>query len=138
MWALPLHRQLLSHRERHDALLRAVHAFEHTSDPALVHDDDPVAEVKNLLHVAADHHDRYSPGGEGAQEPVDLCLGADVYAARGLAEDQPLGAEREPLGQHHLLLVAAAQGGGFHIDRWRLDLQLLAHRTNALALLRPG
>ena len=34
----------------------------------------------------------------------------------GSSTIRTFGAEREPLGQHHLLLVAAAQGGGLDID----------------------
>ena len=62
---------------------------------------------------------------QAAQQPVDLRLGADVDAARRLVDDQHLRAEREPLGQHHLLLVAAAQGRRRDVDGRRLDLQLL-------------
>jgi hypothetical protein len=48
--------------------------------------------------------------GQAAQQPVDFRLGADVDAARRLVDDQHLRPEREPLREHHLLLVAAAQG----------------------------
>ena len=58
-----LHHGLLglpSDGERHDALLGAVGAFENAGQTAFVHDGDPVAEVEDLLHVAADHHDRHA------------------------------------------------------------------------------
>ena len=39
------------------------------------------------------------------QEPVDLRLGTDVDATGRLVEHQHLRSAREPLGEHHLLLV---------------------------------
>ncbi len=45
--------------------------------------------------------------GEAAHQRVDLALGADVDAARGLVEDHHARLHRQPLGEHHLLLVAA-------------------------------
>ena len=51
-------------------------------------------------------------GGELVDERVDLRLGADVDAARGLVEDQHPAARRQPLRQHQLLLVAAGEAGG--------------------------
>ena len=71
-----------------------------------------------------------------AQQPVDFRLGADVDAARRLVDDQHFRPEREPFRQHHLLLVAAAQGRGPDLDRRRFDLQLLADRRDRLTLLR--
>ena len=47
--------------------------------------------------------------GQLAHQLVDLALGADVDAARRLVEDHQLRPHRQPLGQHHLLLVAARQ-----------------------------
>ena len=83
---------------------------------AFVQDGDAVAQVEDLLHVAADHHDRHAVVGQAAQQPVDLRFGADVDAARRLVDDQHLRPEREPFRQHHLLLVAAAQGGRRGLD----------------------
>ena len=73
---------------------------------------------------------------EIAEQPVDLRLGADVDAARGLVDDQHPGAEGEPLGERHLLLVAAAEGGARDLDRRRLHLQLAADRRRPLRV--PG
>src|SRR5919204_199716 len=46
---------------------------------------------------------------EAAHQVVDARLRADVDAARGLVEDQHPRARLQPLGEHHLLLVAAGQ-----------------------------
>ena len=49
-------------------------------------------------------------GGEVDHQTVDLLLGADVDAVRGLVEDEHAGARLEPLREHDLLLVAAGEG----------------------------
>ena len=103
-------------------------AFEDPGQASFVHDGDAIAEVQDLLHVAADHQDGHALARQAAQQPVDFRLGADVDAARGLVDDQHLRPERQPLRQHHLLLVAAAQGRGPDLDRRSLDLQLIADR----------
>ena len=51
--------RLLPHRERHDALLRAVRAFHDAGEASFVHDGHAVADLEDLLHVAADHQDRH-------------------------------------------------------------------------------
>ena len=61
----------------------------------------------SLLIITIDTPSRAS----APQQPVDFRLGADVDAARRLVDDQHLRREREPLGEHDLLLVAAAQRG---------------------------
>ena len=52
---------------------------------------------------------RLALGGERIDDRVDLVLGADVDAAGRLVEDQHVRVGEHPLGQHHLLLVAARQ-----------------------------
>ena len=47
-----------------------------------------------------------------------------------------LGPSDEPLGEHDLLLVAAAERGGGDLDRRRLDVQLAADRADAFAFAR--
>ena len=47
--------------------------------------------------------------GELADQLVDVGLGADVDASGRLVEDQHRRLDVEPLGEHHLLLVAARQ-----------------------------
>ena len=63
--------------------------------------------------------------GEVAHQHIDFGFGADVDAARRFVEDQHLRAEREPLRQHDLLLIAAAQIRRLDFDGRRLDLRWL-------------
>ena len=56
-----------------------------------------------------DHDDRLALGRELVEQAVDLLLGADVDAARGLVEDQDVAVLDEPLGDDDLLLVAAGE-----------------------------
>ena len=47
--------------------------------------------------------------GELGDQPVDLGLGADVDAARGLVEQQHAALAQQPAREHDLLLVAARE-----------------------------
>ena len=49
--------------------------------------------------------------GERPQQAVDLRARADIDAARRLVDDQELRLHRQPLGEQHLLLVAAREVG---------------------------
>ena len=60
------------------------------------------------------------------KQVVHLDLGADVDAARRLVDDQDLGPERQPAGQHHLLLVAAGQIGDELVGVRHADVEALA------------
>jgi hypothetical protein len=46
---------------------------------------------------------------ELVDELIDLLLGADIDAAGRLIQDQHLGPGQQPLGDGHLLLVAAGE-----------------------------
>ena len=54
---------------------------------------------------------------------VHLDLGADVDAARRLVDDQHLGPERQPAGEHHLLLVAAGKIGDELLGAGHADVE---------------
>jgi hypothetical protein len=81
-----------------------------------------------------DHDDAGAIGGKSVEQRVDFHLRGDVDAAGRLVDDQDVGAGGEPLSEHHLLLVAAAQrhraGGG----RGRLDPQFADPPCGQLAL----
>jgi hypothetical protein len=79
-----------------------------TNSP-FVHHVDAVAHAQQLGHLRRDHQDAAALFGQAGDERVDLELGAHVDAARGLVEDQQRRVGEQPLGQHHLLLVAARQ-----------------------------
>src|SRR4051794_1957754 len=91
----------------HDALLGGALARDLRRDPALVQDEDAIRHREDLGQVARDEQDRETRRGEVRDDPVDLHLRADVDAARRLVEDQHRRLRREPLREHHLLLVAA-------------------------------
>ena len=57
---------------------------------------------------------------------VDVVLRAHVDASGRLVQDQDLRVGGHPLGQHDLLLVAAGQVAGRHLDGRRLGAELLA------------
>ena len=71
--------------------------------------------------------------GQPVHQVVDLDLGADVDAARGLVEDEDARVAGQPLAEHHLLLIAAAQQP--HLLRRRgLDAEILDDRFGEVAL----
>ena len=59
-----------------------------------------------------------------ADQLVDLLLGADVEAAGRVVEDHDARPRVQPLGEHHLLLVAAREVEAERVDARRADAQL--------------
>ena len=85
-----------------------------------------MAEADRLLQRVGgqDHGDAL--GGHGADQLVDLLLGADIEAAGRDGRGSGCATLRvEPLGQHHLLLVAAGEVEAERIDAGRADVQPL-------------
>ena len=72
---------------------------------------------------------------EPAHEIVDAGLGADVDAAGRLVEDQDARLDREPLGQHDLLLVAAGQEAGLLLEQ---RARSSTERASSWTLTVPG
>ncbi len=64
-------------------------------------------------------------GGQLVEQVVDLLLGADVDASRGLIEDEDVHLRGQPLGDDDLLLVAAREVARLLADARRLDVELL-------------
>ena len=79
--------------------------------------------------------DRDALGGDGAHELVDLLLGADVEAAGRVVEDEHPRLGVQPLGQHHLLLVAAGEVEAEGMDAGGADVQALDPARRQPALL---
>ena len=77
--------------------------------PTVAHDHDAVGEVDHLGHVARDEQHGQSLARQLPDELMQVALGADVDAHGGLVDDEDVHPGGEPLGQAHLLLVAAAQ-----------------------------
>ena len=113
----------LADRELHHVVLAELIAAELAADAALMHDQDAIADADHLFHVAGNHQHGDAGVGEGADQAVDLALGADIDAARRLVEQHDIRRHRQPFGKHDLLLVAARQGAGHARDRWRPDVE---------------
>ena len=64
-------------------------------------------------------------GGRLVDELVDVGLGADVHPLGGLVEDEHLGLQPQPAGQHDLLLVPAGQVGHRELALPRPHVQAL-------------
>ena len=112
-------------RQRKDRVLRALGARQGASQPPRLHDRDAIAHAENLRHLGRDHEDRDAAFGEPSHQLVNLRLGADVHALRGLIEDQDLRMRLEPAREGDLLLVASRQRPHVGVDRSRLDAQVL-------------
>src|SRR5215472_1836480 len=78
----------LAGRRRHDLLLRRVRMGVLRDQPALAHDQDPVADPQHLGQFRGDHQDRDAVPREPRQQAVHLGLGRDVDAAGRLVHDQ--------------------------------------------------
>ena len=112
----------------HDRLagrLVAVVVRHLADDAEAVHDQDAVGERDHLRHVAGDEDDRDAAGGDLADQLVEVGLGLDVDADRRLVDDQDVGIGGEPLGDRHLLLVAAGEVADRLAERRRADLEPL-------------
>src|ERR1044072_9492897 len=120
--------------EAHDVLLGAFGALQDARHAPFVHYCHAVADVDDLLHVAAYHGDGDARLGELAHQLVYLGLRAHVDAARRLVEDEHLRFQRQPLRQHDLLLVAAREVCRAYLDRRCLHVQTLADLRRALLL----
>ena len=106
--------------------------------PALRHDHDAVRQREHLRQVGGHHQERHAARGEIAQDAVDVRLGADVDAARRLIDDEDARVARQPLGEQHLLLVAARQIAHLALDVRRGDAQLVDIALADLRASRPS
>ena len=96
-------------------------ALELRHPAALLHHDDAVGEPEGLGQFGGDQDDGEALLGQLADEIVHGGLGADVDALRRLVQDHDLGPGGEPLGDHHLLLVAARELAEPLLPMGRLD-----------------
>src|SRR3954470_10029921 len=100
-----------------------------------------VRHANDLFQFRRDEQDRHPVAPKLADQPLDFGLGADVNAARRLVKDHELRLQREPTGEHGLLLIAAAELRDRLLSVWRGDperadvpigesaLATLRHRT---------
>lgn len=85
-------------------------------DPSLAHDEDAIGDLQELLQLRADHEDGVSGSRQLVHEMKNLRLGRNVDAAGGFVKENDTRAGQHPLGDDHLLLIAAAELA----RRWRL------------------
>jgi hypothetical protein len=74
--------------------------------------------------------------GELAQQGVDLALGADVDAARGVEAQHRREAGGQPAGERELLLVAAGQPPCLALARVSIDSASIAFCTRRVSSRR--
>src|SRR3954447_4050775 len=101
--------------------------------PAL-HHHDPVGEREHRLGLGRDHHHSNALVPHLTHDLHHVVLRPHVHAAGGLGENQHLRQEGQPLGERHLLLVAAGEGAQPAVDVGRADPQALDVALAALAL----
>ena len=96
-------------RRAQHALFGGIRAGELRVNAPAMHHHDAIAHAQQLRQLRRDHDDAGAARGQPIHQVVDLDLRADVDAARGLVEDEDAARARQPLPEHDLLLVAAAQ-----------------------------
>src|SRR5215211_7611079 len=95
----------------HDPLLRGYFPIELSGEAPFAHDQAPVGHRKDLLQLG--RYEQYGLAffGQVVHKAVDLRLGAHVYPAGRLVEQQDGRFAGQRLGDDHLLLVAAREPG---------------------------
>src|ERR1041384_3470169 len=112
--------------EAHDGLFTELGAIENSRQAAFVHHGDAVADAKHFFHLTTDDDHCHTLRRKIADELVDLSFRTNVDAARRFVKDQNSRLERQPLRQHHFLLIAATEIRGAHLRRRRFDIDGLA------------
>ena len=95
----------------HQAFLAGFVFVQDAGDGAFEDGVDAVGEAQQLGQFGGDDDDALALVGQLLDDAVDLVLGADVDAAGGFVQDQQVRVGEHPLGQDHLLLVAAGELG---------------------------
>src|SRR5215210_1185037 len=72
----------------HEALARQLVPVELGEDRPLPEDENPVHELDELVDLGGQHDDRDAFGRKPGQQPVQVALGVEVDAARGIVEEQ--------------------------------------------------
>ena len=93
-----------------------------------------VGQRQNGLGLGRQHQHGDAAVAQRLDDADHVFLGADIHAARRLRQDQHLGQMGQPLGQRHLLLVAARQRTQRDAGARRPDLQILDVRLGDLSL----
>src|SRR6218665_3138622 len=100
-------------------------AVEPARNAPVLDDGDRVRKADGLFQRVGHQQHAAAVGAHLADDLVDVFLGTHINAARRVVEQDDVATAAAPLGDHHLLLVAARELAGVGVDRWRLDLQPL-------------
>src|SRR5262245_60874343 len=93
-----------THRRAQLRLVEARRTIERGRDAALPHGKDGVAQTHELGEIARMDQRAAAARDEISDQRMDLRLGGDVDALRGLVEEEHRDAPRQPFRQDHLLL----------------------------------
>lgn len=118
-----------------DVLLGQGVVLQDRLQPPQAHDHNPIRHFEDFRKLGGDHQDRGPFFDQLLHYFMDLVLGPDIDAPGGLIKDKDLGLGQEPLGDDHLLLVAAAQVPGPDVEVRRFDPELLLQLLAEVGLL---
>src|SRR5258706_3503981 len=91
---------------------------------AAAHHDHAVADADQLGEFARDHHHGTTLARQALDQEIDVALGADIDAARGLVQHDDLRRRMQHLREGELLLVAAGQRRGLDLQRPGADAEI--------------
>ena len=113
---------------------QVVAAVQGADDASVADDEHAVAQPDELVAVGRRDEHGHAVGNGVLDDRVHLVAGADVDALRRLVEQQHLRLQPEAAPDHHLLLVAARQGGDRRLGAGGDDAEPLdpARRLGAL------
>src|SRR5471032_2160621 len=104
--------------------------FQFAGDAAAAHDQDTVRQRAHFFQLHGHQQDRHAGVAQGEQLRVDAFDGADVDAARRLADQHQLRLRQHFAGDHHLLLVAAGEQADTQVVVVGADVEVL-HQLRA-------
>ncbi len=99
--------QIAGEGGRQQRVLAPGAALEGVDDAARAHDGDAVADQHQFAQVARHDDEALALARLFGQHLINIKLGADIDAARGLVEQHHGAVAVQPAGDHHFLLVAA-------------------------------
>ena len=115
-----------------------VRASELVKNAAIAKHQHTRTKSDKFFNLAGEIHHRLALRGKLPQMPVQLSLGTNVNAARGVIQHQDVGVQGESPADQHLLLVAAAQRGDFVAAFTHADSQALDFPIKNSHQIRPG
>ena len=134
--AAPLH--AFGERRRHERVRANFPGIKLASQPPFCQHQHAIAHLHDFRQFGGNQEDRLTLGGQLANNPVNLRLGAHVHTAGRLVQNQDLRLRFEPTPKHQLLLIAA----GKRVDRLfgciELHLKLPDHACCDIPLSAAG